>query len=256
MNADVVKRQIIVLSPEAVAFMNEPAKVNMMPMVDDIFSVDGPGRRWCWFVVYTAPKLERRVCRDAEMRRLGAYTPESKDWRKQSTRDVHQKAPRIEIVRPLFTRYAFVRLPAREVVTERGVRLTDIPFGALSTIDGVQEIIGTSFGQPITIADEIVDKIQVRQERGDFDKTIEREFAMPERRSSRRGKSQVQKKFMAHVPRWADVGSTVSIKSGPFADLCGMIEAILPDDKLRMGISMLGVATSMDIEIDAVRSIG
>ena len=232
------KWQMVVLSPEATAFMNTPAKVDMMPMIDDIYSVNVPGKRWCWFVVYTAPKLERRVCRDADGRGLSSYTPESKDWRKQSTRDKHQKSPKVEVVRPLFTRYAFVRLPAREVKLEKGgVRLMEIPFGVLSTIEGVQELVGTCDG-PVMVPDDIVAKIRAKQERGEFDKT-----------------KQVGKKNTI-APKWMNNGVEVVVKQGPFATFMAMIEEILPNDRIRVELSIFGRVSRVELGLDQVSRVG
>lgn len=238
------KTQIIVLSPEAEAFRQIPAWTEFsMHMVDDIYSIGCPKK---WFVVYTNPKCEQRACKGIEDTGLGAYTPKAKDWRKQSRKDVHQKKPKIHIVRPLMARYAFVQLPVKETRDAGGrVIHEDIPFGLVRLIDGVKEIVGTPDG-PICVSNAIVDIIREREDVGEFDNTTTR-IVEPEkpRNSNAKVKTVV-------VPKWMDVGVEARMVGGPFNNFCAMIERLLPNERVKVGITVFGRSSTVEIGIESL----
>lgn len=208
------------LSPEARRFM-EDAQTPVFPLVEDVYSI-GVDRKW--FVVYTNPKCEGKAEGGISAERYSAYSPKTTTWRKRSRRLKHQKAPRVKISRPLFTRYLFVELP----IYADGAA----PFGAVRTVGGVQEFVAAA-GFPLAARGTDIASIQEREELGIFDETV--------------------KHGRVIAPRWAVAGARCLVTDGPFASFPGTIIECLPHDRVKVDVEIFGRATPVELELEQIK---
>lgn len=211
-----------VLSDDARRILETPVPGGALPLIDDIYSIRTSRREW--FVVYTNPKCEERAATGFMAKGLASYVPKSTSWRRQSRREIHQKKPKERISRPLLTRYVFVELPV--------IRGDQIPFGAIRAIDGVREIVGTSDG-PLVLARDLVEDIKQREGSGEFDDTV------------RYGRRTI-------APKWATLGAAAQLKEGPFAGFMAVIEEILPNERVRLGVHIFGHMTPVEVGLDKI----
>lgn len=192
-----------------------------MPMIDDVYSIKTHKKQW--FVVYTNPKCEEKAEGGISEHSFSAYVPKSTTWRKRSRRAKHQKAPKVKVSRPLFTRYVMVEMP----MAVNG----ESPFGAVRKIDGVREFVAAA-GNPICLRPFEIDNIKEREEMGAFDDTM--------------------KKGRVIAPRWAIKGAACKVVDGPFAGFTGRIEECLPRDRVKVAVYIFGRSTPLELELDQI----
>src|ERR1051325_2561341 len=97
-----------------------------------------------WYVIYTKPNEEDRVCRNLETLGVETFSP------KQKKRQVNQFTGKaVFFARPLFPRYAFVRFDVEKMLHN------------ISYVRGAQKIISFN-GMPLPVDDEIIELIQSR----------------------------------------------------------------------------------------------
>ena len=142
--------------------MSKPARALTgaeMPLVEGIYSIKAREARDKWFVIFTAPQYERRVCQALVARAVSHYLPRARRWKRQSRRAKHQREPKRHVTEPLLTRYVFAELPADE-----------LHFGRITDLDGVHSILSDSKG-PVFVREDLVKEIARREEAGEFDDT-------------------------------------------------------------------------------------
>ena len=97
-----------------------------------------------WYVIYTKPNKENRVCRNLETWGVETFSP------KQRKRQVNQfDGKAVFFARPLFPQYVFARFDVGKVLLN------------ISYVRGAQRVISCN-GIPLPVDDEIIELIQSR----------------------------------------------------------------------------------------------
>lgn len=225
-----LKPGMFVLSEDARQFVARFSSLELaMPMIEEAYTI-GPPKAKKWFVVYTAPKCERKAEGSFKAAGWRSYIPVTTDWGKKSKKKVDQKKRREKLVRPLLTRYVMVELPVHTRAVG-GEDYDEVPFGLVRMVDGVQEIVGTPAG-PITLSAEVVDAIREREASGEFDATVKRGRVI--------------------VPKGFNVGVQVRLEDGPFQSFYGMIRECLPNARIIVDVDIFGRETPVELELAQV----
>jgi len=102
-----------------------------------------------WYVVYTKPRSEEKVCRLLESKSVEVFVPKMAVTKKK-------KRARITIIEPVFPNYVFVRLG-----------LNPNFWYALKWTPGVRRILSFN-GLPSPVPDEVIDFLKKRTEKKGF----------------------------------------------------------------------------------------
>ena len=203
----------------------------IMPVVEGIYSISrNDGERW--FVIHTDPQCESHVSRALVARKITHYLPRLRRWKRQSARAMHQKMPKRHMTAPLLTRYVFATIPP-----DLDGR---VPFGRVTDIVGVHRILSDMKG-PLIVGRDLVEEIERRETAGEFDDTASHEV------QTRRGVTTVA------VPKWVEIGLRVTVLSGPMAGFPGVIEDVVDDDRVKVGVIIFGRSAPMQLSVDEIK---
>jgi transcriptional antiterminator RfaH len=164
-----------------------------------------------WFVFCSATRAEKKATLGLIEAGFEAYCPEETKW-------VTHARKRIAVQRPLFSRYAFVR-----------VDLSRQGFYDVRRVDGVDHIIGNQ-GTPIAVDQSHVTRLQTAQAAGLLDHTRE-----PERQ------------------KWK-AGQPVRVLSGPLQGFVGMV--LKADQAKRVEILLTMLGSQRAVSVDAALLAG
>ena len=206
-----------------------------LPFVEGIYSIDRrDGDRWV--VVHTLPGREERVVEALVGAGVTHYLPRLKRWQKQSKKQKHQKEPKRHVVRPLLPRYLFAALPVTDDGLDPGI------LAAVAHADGVHVVLRDDRG-PLQVAGRLIEVISEREAAGDFDDTVSKK----RRRNKRRMRT-------ITVHKWAVEGAHVQVMKGPFAQFFAVVEEVVSEGRLKVGVSIFGRHTPMELDVDDVRA--
>ena len=213
-----------------------------IPLIDEAYQVDVPGKFWFVLTIQAGPRAAYRVRRFVAEKGGVAYWPRSY---RVVRRGRGRKKVRKKIVRSLFTRYVLMHLPAEGRLIAGDPRPNqpfNAPFGRFTNheakFNGTGDFLKNSLG-PIAVPAELVGRLIARERDGEFDDT-----------EMKRGK------LVSKWPAWADVGSIVQIKEGPFASFPGVVEET--DEvrsRLKAAVMIFGRPTRIELELAQVDAV-
>lgn len=175
-----------------------------------------------WYVIATAPNAEEKAARKLTEAGFHVYLPRYRE-------DIHNKRTRTwrTVERVLLTGYLFVDVSSGH-------------FGIARNCDGVRGFVGAC-GIPERVSGKFVEQFQIAEQDGAFDKLNPEGMA-----SSRRKQIELKRKRLATE---FDVGETVAITQGPFADFFAEVLEVTRRAKVKVGFQLFG--REMDAEIEA-----
>ena len=165
-----------------------------------------------WFVAYTNPRREDSVERTVRRRSFRTFVP---------VMTVTQRCQDVE--RPLFPRYVFVGL--RPGLTLYGLRETP----------GLEALVRMD-GKPVTVPDDVVSGLRDYQRDGVFDFTDARMAA-----AAAAARAEAAKAF--------EPGRPVRVVDGPYRSFSGVVECLLPEERISVKLKLFGRSFSIPLPL-------
>lgn len=187
-----------------VGVSDQKAQAEAVVSLDTARTNETAGREW--FVAYADPRRETSVARTLKRRDFVAYVPTMRVSRTLRTR-------RVTAGSPLFPRYVFVGLSVGQNLY--GLRETP-------GLEGMVKIAGA----PVTVAPSIISGLREQEDAGVFDFSDEAADA----------------KAAATAAEIYTAGRKVRVRAGPFLGFAGIVNALLPDARISVFITLFGRA--------------
>lgn len=160
-----------------------------------------------WFVAYTDPRREGDVARELRRRQMATFYPAMTVTRTKAKR-------RVTVLAPLLPRYLFVGLASGQSLY--GMRQTP----------GLEGMVRVG-GKPATVPACVITGLRTAQAQGVYDFS---DATQAERDAAKR--AEAAKAFGA--------GRKVRILAGPFASFTGIVEGLLPDERIMVVVNLFG----------------